>query len=65
MFIGNLWRIIPFIRQSQDIIHAADSINIQFQDLVRKLLHFDPAQRITVRQALQHKFFEERIPHEL
>jgi len=49
----------------QEIIPVADPINVQFQDLVRKLLHFDPAQRISVRQALQHKFFEERIPQEL
>ncbi|KAF8309916.1 kinase-like protein [Clavulina sp. PMI_390] len=48
-----------------DIIPPADSINLQFQDLVRRLLAFDPAQRLTVRQALAHKFFDERIPQEI
>ncbi|KAI0032520.1 CMGC CLK protein kinase [Vararia minispora EC-137] len=48
----------------QDIITPTDSVNRQFLDLVRKLLAFDPAERITVREALQHPYFKLSVPHE-
>lgn len=50
----------------QDIIHPTDQINRLFLDLVRRLLCFDPAQRITVRDALNHAYFMQSIsPEEL
>ncbi|KAF9519696.1 hypothetical protein BS47DRAFT_1288171 [Hydnum rufescens UP504] len=52
-------------RPLADIIPATDIINTRFQDLVRKLLRFDPQQRITVADALRHPFFDLTIPHEL
>ncbi|PPQ98334.1 hypothetical protein CVT26_013590 [Gymnopilus dilepis] len=42
-----------------------DEINKQFHDLVRKLLAFDPNQRITVKEALQHPYFSLNIPPEV
>lgn len=39
--------------------------NVHFLDLVRKLLMFDPKQRITVRDALRHPYFSQTIPPEL
>ncbi|KDQ14812.1 hypothetical protein BOTBODRAFT_329994 [Botryobasidium botryosum FD-172 SS1] len=47
-----------------DIIKATDVVNVRFVDLVRRLLTFDPAERITVREALMHPFFDLVIPHE-
>jgi len=52
-------------RALTDVIPLTDNINRQFLDLVRKLLAFDPAQRITVRDALQHPYFSTNIPPEL
>lgn len=50
---------------SQDVIPPTDQINKHFVDLVRRLLSFDPAQRITVRDALRHPYFSLSIPEEL
>lgn len=52
-------------RPLQDVIPPTDNVNRQFLDLVRKLLAFDPAQRITVREALQHPYFSLTIPPEI
>lgn len=52
-------------RRLDEIIPATDTINQHFQDLVAQLLHFDPAQRITVREALAHPFFDLIIPPEI
>lgn len=51
-------------RSLQDIIPPVDTVNRQFVDLIRKLLAFDPAERITVRDALQHPYFRLIVPHE-
>ncbi|TFY75591.1 hypothetical protein EWM64_g8420 [Hericium alpestre] len=51
-------------RSLQEIIPQTDPINRQFLDLVRKLLAFDPAQRITVKEALQHPYFLQAISAE-
>ena len=48
----------------QEIIPATDPINRHFLDLVKKLLTFDPAQRITVKEALNHPYFSLPIPNE-
>jgi len=48
----------------QEIITPTDIINKHFLDLVRKLLTFDPTQRITVREALNHPYFQLSIPDE-
>lgn len=52
-------------RPLQDVIPPTDHMNRQFLDLVRRLLAFDPAQRITVREALHHPYFSLQIPEEL
>lgn len=52
-------------RPLQDVIPPTDQINKQFVDLVRRLLAFDPAQRITVRDALHHPYFSFNIAEEL
>jgi dual-specificity kinase len=39
--------------------------NRQFLDLVRRLLTFEPAQRITVRDALNHPYFTVPIPEDI
>ncbi|KAL5485801.1 LKH1 [Sanghuangporus weigelae] len=51
-------------RSLQEIIPPVDYINQQFCDLVSRLLAFDPAERITVRDALQHPYFTLHIPME-
>ncbi|KAF9046842.1 kinase-like protein [Hymenopellis radicata] len=52
-------------RLSQDVIPQTDRANIQFLNLVQKLLAFDPNQRITVREALNHPYFSLNIPEEI
>ncbi len=49
---------------SQEIIPANDPVNRHFLDLVKKLLTFDPAQRTTVKEALNHPYFTLQIPNE-
>lgn len=49
----------------QEVIPPSDQINKHFLDLVRRLLAFDPAQRITVRDALHHPYFSINVPDEL
>jgi dual-specificity kinase len=41
---------------------STDSLNRHFLDLVRKLLTFDPAHRITVADALKHPYFITKPP---
>lgn len=41
----------------QELIPPVDIVNEQFLDLVGRLLAFDPTERITVRDALQHPYF--------
>ncbi|KZT07693.1 kinase-like protein [Laetiporus sulphureus 93-53] len=52
-------------RSLQEIIPSIDEVNRQFLDLVKKLLIFDPFQRITVREALNHPYFKLNIPSEI
>ncbi|TFK40262.1 CMGC/CLK protein kinase [Crucibulum laeve] len=52
-------------RPLADVIPPHDAINRQFLNLVQKLLTFDPAQRITVRDALNHPYFQLSIPEEI
>ncbi|KAI0784188.1 CMGC CLK protein kinase [Abortiporus biennis] len=52
-------------RSLMDIISPTDSVNRNFFDLVKRLLTFDPAQRITVKEALQHPYFAQHIPEEI
>ncbi|KAI0050465.1 CMGC CLK protein kinase [Auriscalpium vulgare] len=52
-------------RSLQEIIPPTDIINRHFLDLVHKLLIFDPAQRITVRDALNHPYFAIAVPLEI
>lgn len=42
----------------QEIIPQKTIINQRFCDLITRLLHFDPAQRLDVRGALAHPFFQ-------
>ncbi|KAI5119835.1 hypothetical protein M0805_008401 [Coniferiporia weirii] len=51
-------------RSLQDLMPPRDEVNRQFLDLVQRLLAFDPAQRMTVREALQHPYFDLSIPME-
>lgn len=52
------------MRPQQEIITPTDIINKHFLDLVRKLLTFDPTQRVTVREALNHPYFQLGVPDE-
>ncbi|EGN99103.1 hypothetical protein SERLA73DRAFT_53690, partial [Serpula lacrymans var. lacrymans S7.3] len=52
-------------RALHDVIQPTDHVNRQFLDLVRRLLAFDPSQRITVREALQHPYLSMNIADEL
>lgn len=49
----------------QETIPPTDTINRNFVDLIKKLLAFDPAQRITVRDALAHPYFALTLQNEL
>ena len=69
-FTGEYFDLSAFQRpdriflSSQEIIPANDPVNRHFLDLVKKLLTFDPAQRITVKEALNHPYYTLQIPNE-
>lgn len=44
---------------NQDIIPSNNPFFKQFLDLLRKIFVYDPAQRITAKQALNHPWFKE------
>ncbi|KAF7976596.1 hypothetical protein HWV62_2252 [Athelia sp. TMB] len=52
-------------RSLADVIPPQDIINKQFMHLVSRLLAFDPSQRITVKEALNHPYFSLSIPDEV
>jgi len=52
-------------RPLEEVVPPIDNINRQFLDLVRRLLAFDPAERSTVREALNHPYFSLTIPQQI
>jgi serine/threonine protein kinase len=59
------FRILGLTYFIQEIIPQTDIVNRQFLDLVRKLLAFDPAQRLTVAEAIKHPYFSLNIAEEI
>ncbi|KAG8993527.1 dual specificity protein kinase kns1 [Tulasnella sp. 427] len=51
-------------RPLEDVIKQTDVVNTRFVDLVKKLLIWEPRERLTVRQALTHPYFDLTIPPE-
>lgn len=45
----------------QEFIPETTPFNKQFLDLLRRIFVYDPKQRITAKQALQHPWFKESI----
>ncbi|KAI9749549.1 MAG: dual specificity protein kinase kns1 [Lichina confinis] len=52
-------KYVKAMKRLQDIIPATTRFNRQFLDLLRRIFLYDPAQRITAKQALQHPWFKE------
>ncbi|CAE6516178.1 unnamed protein product [Rhizoctonia solani] len=52
------------VKSLHQIIPNTDLINQDFLDLVQKLLNPDPNTRITVREALKHRYFSHVVPIE-
>ncbi|KNC98912.1 CMGC/CLK protein kinase [Spizellomyces punctatus DAOM BR117] len=55
-------RFVKNMKPLRDIIRPQDDIMESFLDLVQQMLVYDPRERITARQALQHQFFRMDIP---
>lgn len=51
-------------RALEDVIKQNDVVNTRFLDLVKKLLIWEPSERLTVREALTHPYFDLTIPPE-
>ncbi len=52
-------RSLSYLTKLQEIINANTPFHRNFLDLLRKIFVYDPNQRITAKQALQHPFFKE------
>ncbi|KAL5634914.1 hypothetical protein ACGC1H_002815 [Rhizoctonia solani] len=52
------------VKSLHQIIPQTDLINQDFLDLVQRLLNPDPNTRITVREALKHRYFSHVVPIE-
>lgn len=50
--------ILQRYKQSDDLDHN------QLFDLIYKMLEYEPCQRITLREALNHPFFDKIPPHQ-
>ena len=48
----------------EQIIPHTDIVSTRFVDLIRRLLIFDPNQRMTVNEALNHNYFTLEVPME-
>ncbi|KAI9669177.1 MAG: dual specificity protein kinase kns1 [Trizodia sp. TS-e1964] len=55
-------RYVKCMKKLTEIIPPTGAFNRQFLDLLRKIFLYDPKQRITAKQALQHPWFKESIP---
>lgn len=51
--------ITTLLTIEQDIIPPASTFHRNFLDLLRKIFVYDPAKRITAKQALNHPWFKE------
>ncbi len=51
--------LMPLLTVDQDIIPGNSNFSRQFLDLLKKIFVYDPAKRITAKQALQHPWFNE------
>ncbi|KAK4231544.1 dual specificity protein kinase lkh1 [Podospora fimiseda] len=54
-------RFVKAMKKLQDIIPPNNTFLAQFLDLLKKIFVYDPAQRITAKQALNHPWFKERM----
>ncbi|KAG8896229.1 dual specificity protein kinase kns1 [Tulasnella sp. 403] len=57
-------RDVKQTKSLEDIIKQSDVMNTRFLDLVTRLLAWEPRERITVRDALSHPYFDVTIPPE-
>ncbi|KAG9005808.1 dual specificity protein kinase kns1 [Tulasnella sp. JGI-2019a] len=55
---------VKAIKSLEEIIKPIDITNMRFLDLVKKLLIWEPNDRLTVRDALSHPYFDLTIPME-
>ncbi|KAK3995964.1 dual specificity protein kinase lkh1 [Cladorrhinum sp. PSN332] len=49
------------LTKEKEIIPPSNPFLVQFLDLLKRIFVYDPAQRITAKQALQHPWFKERM----
>ncbi|KAK4169500.1 dual specificity protein kinase lkh1 [Cladorrhinum sp. PSN259] len=54
-------RFVKAMKKLQEIIPPTNKFLLQFLDLLKKIFVYDPAQRITAKQALQHPWFSECV----
>ncbi|PNY29403.1 Dual specificity protein kinase lkh1 [Tolypocladium capitatum] len=55
-------RFLKAMKNLDDIIPSNNSFHRNLLDLLRKMFVFDPSQRITAKQALNHSWFKEMAP---
>lgn len=49
------------MKRLEETIPPTNEFNRQFLDLLRRIFVYDPKKRITARQALEHRWFEELV----
>ncbi|KAK3302571.1 kinase-like domain-containing protein [Chaetomium strumarium] len=57
-------RFVKAMKRLPDIVPSTNKFLEQFLDLLQKIFVYDPAQRITAKQALQHPWFREVAPQD-
>ncbi|KAL9601519.1 MAG: hypothetical protein Q9219_002471 [cf. Caloplaca sp. 3 TL-2023] len=54
-------KYVRAMKSLSDVIPATNVFNKQFLDLLKKIFVYDPAKRITAKQALRHPWFKESL----
>ena len=54
-------KFVRSMKPLDEVIYPTNNFNKLFLDLLRKIFVYEPAKRITARQALKHPWFEELV----
>lgn len=61
LHVSVIWLFVLLVLIGQEFIPSSTTFHKQFLDLLRRIFVYDPKQRITAREALNHPWFRETL----